>query len=308
MFRPVFLLLVSLCCAQAQQPLHIIDLKTPQDLHRFFRWTGKDIPIVSGHRGGMVSGFPENSLATFENTLKYTPAFFEIDPRLTKDSVIVLMHDATLERTTTGTGRVSEHTWEELQKFRLKDTEGQVTDYRIPTLAEAIEWARGKTILNLDKKDVPFPMIAALLRKHQADAFVMLTVHSAAEAAYYYKDNPNRLFSAHIKTPQVIAEYEKAGIPWAQVMAYIGPDVKPENQTMYELLHAKGVMCMISAAPTYDKLTTPEARAAAYRRVFEDGASILESDRPIEVADAIRGIRPASSVKAGFFKLQRASN
>lgn len=287
---------------KAQQPLHVLALKTPKDLHSFFRWTGKDIPIVSGHRGGMVKGFPENSLATFENTLKHTPAFFEIDPRLTKDSVIVIMHDATLDRTTTGTGKVADYTWAELKQLKLKDAEGNVTENRIPTLAEAIEWARGKTVLNLDKKDVPFPMIAAIIREHQADAFVMLTVHTAAEAAYYYKDNRNRMFSAFVKTPEAMKEYEKAGIPFSQMIAYIGPDIKPENKQMYKLLNAKGVMCMISAAPTYDKLKTPAERADAYRNIFADGASILESDRPIETAEAIQGLIPAKSTKAVYFK------
>ncbi|GAB3898004.1 hypothetical protein GCM10028803_16860 [Larkinella knui] len=296
------LLITSRLSLQAQQPLHVFAIKTPKELHSFFRWTGQDIPIISGHRGGMVKGFPENSMATFENTLKHTPAFFEIDPRLTKDSVIVLMHDATLERTTTGTGKVSDYTWEELKKFRLKDAEGNVTEHRIPTLAEAIDWARGKTILNLDKKDVPFPMIAAIIRDHKADAFVMLTVHTAEEALYYYKRNKNQMFSAFVKTPQAMKEYEKAGIPFSQMIAYIGPDVKPANQEMYRLLNAKGVMCMISAAPTYDKLKTPDERAAAYRAVFKDGASILESDLPIETAEAVRSLIPAKSVKTGYFK------
>lgn len=304
MFRLIVFLAFALLVisAQAQQPLNVLALKTPKDLHNFFRWTGKDVPIISGHRGGMVKGFPENSLATFENTLKHTPAFFEIDPRLTKDSVIVLMHDATLNRTTTGTGNVSNYTWEELKKLKLKDAEGNVTDHRIPTLAEAIEWARGKTVLNLDKKDVPFPMIAAIIREHKADAFMMLTVHTAAEAAYYYKDNKNRMFSAFVKTPEAMMEYEKAGVPFSQMIAYIGPDIKPENKRMYQLLNTKGVMCMISAAPTYDKLKTPAERAESYRNIFADGASILESDLPIETAEAVQSLIPARSAKSVYFK------
>jgi glycerophosphoryl diester phosphodiesterase len=304
MFKPTNFLafLLFTITVQAQQPLQVFAIKTPKDLHNFFRWTGKDIPIISGHRGGMVKGFPENSMATFENTLKHTPAFFEIDPRLTKDSVIVLMHDPTLERTTTGTGKVSDYTWAELKKFRLKDTEGNVTEHRIPTLAEAIEWARGKTVLNLDKKDVPFPMIAASIKEHKADSVVMLTVHTADEALYYYKGNKNQMFSAFVKTRQAMSEYEKAGIPFSQMIAYIGPDVKPENKEMYHLLNAKGVMCMISAAPTYDKLKTPAERAAAYQAVFNDGASILESDLPIETAEAIQSLIPPKSPKAIFFK------
>lgn len=281
----IFLLAIGSAHAQT---LHRLPIKTVQDLHAFFKWTDKKTPIISGHRGGMVPGFPENSLATFENTLKHTPAFFEIDPRLTKDSVIVLMHDATLDRTTTGTGNLSDYTWKELQKLRLKDSDGKVTKHRIPTLAEAIEWARGKTVLNLDRKDVPFAMTAAIIRKHRADAFVMLTVHSPEQARYYFEDNRDRMFSTFVKTPQELVAYEKAGIPAANMIAYIGPNVKPENQGLYRLLNAKGIMCMISAASSYDKLADTDERAAAYRAIVADGASILETDRPIEVAEAIK--------------------
>lgn len=286
------------------QTLHRLPIKSVQDLHAFFKWEAKKKPIVSGHRGGMVPGFPENSLATFENTLKHTPAFFEIDPRLTKDSVIVLLHDATLDRTTTGTGRLSDYTWEEVKKLRLKDADGNVTNHRIPTLAEAIEWARGKTVLNLDRKDVPLPMTAAIIRKHKADAFMMLTVHSPEQARYYYDDNRGRMFSAFVKTPQELAAYEKAGIPAANMIAYIGPTVKPENQELYRLLNAKGIMCMISAASSYDKLPEASERAAAYRAIIEDGASILESDRPIEVAEAIGATVPRKADKQGRPKPQ----
>ena len=277
--------------AKAQsQSLKTIDITNPDKLHKFFHYKKGNKVIISGHRGGMIEGFPENSIATFENTLKYTPAFYEIDPRLTKDSVIVLMHDVTLDRTTTGTGKLSNYTWEELQSFRLKDPFGNVTEHRIPKLEDVIEWARGKTILNLDKKDVPMEMIADLIEKHQAIGFVMLTVHSPEQARFYLNRNSKSMFSAHIKSPAVFEKYASANIPWKQIMAYIGPDIKSENQVMYNLLHAKGVKCMISSAPTYDKLNTEEGRAEAYQTIVKDGADVIESDLPIEVAEAINAM------------------
>ncbi|RYG29585.1 MAG: glycerophosphodiester phosphodiesterase family protein, partial [Chitinophagaceae bacterium] len=230
-----------------------------------------------------------------------TPAFFEIDPRLTKDSVIVLLHDDTLDRTTTGKGKLSDHTWEEVKQLKLKDSEGNITAYRVPTLAEAIEWARGKTILNLDKKDVPFQMITDLIRKHKAGAFVMVTVHTAAQAKYYYDDDPNRMLSAFVKTKEALDEYEKAGVPWANMIAYIGSENKEANKPLIDMLHQRGVMCMISAAPLYDKLRDSTARAAAYRKTFEMDADILESDLPAEAAAAIKQMIPSKSRKRRFF-------
>ncbi|MGV3586270.1 MAG: glycerophosphodiester phosphodiesterase family protein, partial [Adhaeribacter sp.] len=279
-----------------------LSLKSPADLHAFFKYTGQDVPLISGHRGGMVKGFPENCIATFENTLRHTPAFFEIDPRLTKDSVIVLMHDATLERTTTGKGKVSDYTWAELQKLKLKDVEGNITEHRIPTLDEVIKWSKGKTIINLDKKDVPLAMTAKKLQEHQADTYVMLTVHNAQQAKYYYDQNKNRMFSAFVRTKKEFEDFENSGVPWSQIMAYVGPTNKPENKELYDLLHARGVKCMISAAPTYDKLKDPAERRKAYRETFLAGADVLESDLPIEAAAAIQDFIPKKSPKFKYFQ------
>lgn len=289
-------------CSHAQTSAsNVLRIKSPQDLRDYFHYTGNDVPLISGHRGGTTRGYPENCIATFENTLRYTPAFFEIDPRLTKDSVIVLLHDDTLDRTTTGTGKLSKYTWEEVKGLKLKDPEGNITQYGLPTLEDVIEWSRGKTVINLDHKDVPLQMTADLIRKHKAEAHVMLTVHNARDAKFYMGQNPDLMFSAFVRTRKAFDEYEAAGIPWSHIIAYIGPTNGPENKVLYDLLHAKGVMCMISAAPGYDKLKEADARKAAYQETFEAGADILESDLPIEVAEAVQPLMPKQSPKQKFF-------
>jgi glycerophosphoryl diester phosphodiesterase len=287
--------------ASTQQTMHVLKIETVEELHDFFRYTGSDVPLVSGHRGGIVPGYPENSIAAMENTLRHTPAYFEVDPRITKDSVIVLMHDVTLDRTTTGTGNVSDYTWKELQELRLVDHLGNETDYRIPSLAEAIEWSRGKTVINLDKKDVPLEMTAAIIREHQAQAHVMLTVHSAAEARFYLDQNPNSMFSAFIRNEQEFADYKNEGIPWGQMIAYVGPRILPENRELYEMLNERGVKVMIGAAPSYDHLESFEERKAAYQALLDGGIDIIESDLPIDVAKAIQSSIPPDSPKQKYF-------
>jgi glycerophosphoryl diester phosphodiesterase len=292
---PVLLLIVisgltGLTAEAQDQQLHKTKLRKPADLHAYFHYTGNKEPIVSGHRGGKEDGLPENSIAAFENTLKYTTSFFEIDPRLTKDSVIILMHDATLERTTNGKGKVSDYTWAELQQLNLKDADGNVTRYRIPTLAEAIDWARGKTILSLDYKGVPYSMTAALIAKKKAHAFVMVGIQNMKQAQFYLQDNKNYMFAMFIDRPEKLDEIEAAGIPLRQVMAYVGPQDNPENKPLYDLLHEKGIMCMVAAAPVYDKLPTAEERKSAYQRIIQNGVDIIESDLPIEVSRALKGL------------------
>jgi glycerophosphoryl diester phosphodiesterase len=274
--------------SQAQKKaLQELVFQSPKAMISFFKYGKDKPPVISGHRGGTTAGFPENCIATFANTLKHTPAFFEIDPRLTKDSIPVLMHDETLDRTTNGTGKVSDYTYEELQNFNLKDPSGLVTAYKIPTLTEVIKWSEGKTVVNLDHKDVPLEMTKKIL-KESANKVIMVTVHSPEQAKFYLHDNPDLMLSAFVKTKEELFAYQKAGVPWKNLIAYIGSVNKPENKELIDLLHERGVMCMISAAPSYDKLATYEERKEKYRQTFEYGADILESDLPIEVASAIK--------------------
>lgn len=268
------------------QKLHKLNFKKVEDMYAYFKYAdGKK--IISGHRGTIEEQMPENSIPSMEAVLKHTSAIFEIDPRLTKDGVPVMVHDATLDRTTTGTGKVSDFTWKELQKLNLKDHKGNPTKYKINTLEEMIKWAKGKTVLNLDKKDLPMEMTAEIIRKHNAYAWVWVTVHNVEQAKFYLDKNPKQYLSMHIKTKADLEAFKASGLPYDRMIVYIGPEIKASNQEMYSFFKEKGVLCMISSAPTYDKLPTVEERAEKYRAVFADGATVLESDLPIEVSRAI---------------------
>lgn len=279
----MFLLLSGIQSVSAQGKLHLLKFDDVTQLRDFFKYTGNGSIIVSGHRGWYEEGYSENCIEGLENVLKQMPAFFEIDPRLTKDSVIVLMHDATLDRTTTGTGKVCDHTWKELQKLRLKDHSGKVTNCKIPTLEEVIKWSRGKTIINLDKKDVPMAMIAALIKKHKAEGHVMLTVHTGAQARYYYDRFPTIMMSAFARNMKEFEDLSISGVPWENMIAYVGHSITPENKKIVEMLHARGVRCMISVAPTHDKLPSKEERALKYKEEIDKRPDIIESDIPTEV-------------------------
>lgn len=106
--------------------------------------------FVVAHRGDWRNA-PENSLQAVENCIAMGVDMVEIDVRLTKDSVFVLMHDDTIDRTTNGKGRVAELTWPELSQLRLRDGIGAVTNHRIPTLEQVFQLTDGKILVNLDK-------------------------------------------------------------------------------------------------------------------------------------------------------------
>jgi glycerophosphoryl diester phosphodiesterase len=264
-----------------------LSFKKAGDIRQYFAYKGDGTLIVSGHRGGREKGFPENSLEGFQHVLSRMPAMFEIDPRFTKDSVIVLMHDATLDRTTDATGKLSDYTWAELQSVRLKDSEGNVTPYKIPTLEEAIIWSKGKTVMNLDKKDVPLQKIVALIKKHHAETHVMVTVHTGAQARYYYDRLPGIMMSVFLRNEKEYEDIAVSGVPWKNMIAYVGYTIDDSNRKIVERLHKKSVKCMVSYAPTHDKLTDKEERSVAYQKEIAMHPDIIESDIPTEIWETI---------------------
>lgn len=113
------------------------------------------VTLISAHRGGPGPGRPENSLAAIRFAAETGAAFAEIDLARTADGAIVLMHDDTLDRTTTGTGRVDATYLGDLRRFRLVDPDGTETAETVPTLDEAFALALEAGIfLQLDLKDL----------------------------------------------------------------------------------------------------------------------------------------------------------
>jgi glycerophosphoryl diester phosphodiesterase len=101
---------------------------------------GGPTTLIAAHRGG-AGLWPENSLLAFRQALALGVDALELDLHMTADGEPVVIHDATLERTTTGSGRVRDLKLAELAAVRLKARDGTATDERIPTFAQVVELA-----------------------------------------------------------------------------------------------------------------------------------------------------------------------
>ncbi|MDD4777353.1 MAG: glycerophosphodiester phosphodiesterase family protein [Fermentimonas sp.] len=273
-------------CGSKEGEENYLKFKKLSDTQEYFAYKADSTLLISGHRGTKEEGYPENSIEGFQQALSRVPLFFEVDPRLTKDSIIVLMHDETIDRTTNASGKLPDYTYDELLAFRLKDHEGNITAAMIPKLEEVFDWAKGKTVVNLDRKDVPHEMIVDLIKKHKAEKYVMLTVHTGAQARYYHDRLPGIMLSVFARND---AEYEDiaiSGVPWENMIAYVGQSINESNRHIVEKLHANGVRCMVSFATTHDRQRTTEQRMAAYIREVENSVykpDIIETDYPVEV-------------------------
>lgn len=128
--------------------------------------------FVAAHRGGWERDWqnraPENSLANLEKAVRMKFDFYETDIRESADSVLVIMHDVTVDRTTNGTGRVTDLTLARLKQLRLKYANGRVSREPVPTLEEFLVRGRGRILFKADyQADLEtLPRAVRLLQEH----------------------------------------------------------------------------------------------------------------------------------------------
>ena len=107
--------------------------------------------VVVAHRGDWRN-YSENSLEAIESVIRMGVDMMELDLKMTRDSVLVLCHDWTIDRTTTGSGAVSDFTFAELQRFDLKRGHGiGKPGVKMPSLRQALELCRGRIVVNVDQ-------------------------------------------------------------------------------------------------------------------------------------------------------------
>ena len=94
-------------------------------------------PRLAAHRGGAAL-WPENSLAAFAGALALGIDLLELDVHLSADDEVVVIHDATLERTTDGTGAVRAQAATALRRLHLRGPDGAVTGERLPLLDDVL--------------------------------------------------------------------------------------------------------------------------------------------------------------------------
>ena len=123
----------------------------------------KEVTVVA-HRADWRFA-PENSLAAIESSIRLGADVVELDVQKTKDGQLILMHDKTLDRTTTGKGKVVEWTLASIRTLRLKNGAALRTKHRVPTLEEALLTAKGRVMVNLDKAYPIFDEIFPILEK-----------------------------------------------------------------------------------------------------------------------------------------------
>jgi glycerophosphoryl diester phosphodiesterase len=265
--------LASLPMASAQAPELIAALKDG---------SGKRV-LVTAHRAAHDI-HPENSLAAIERAIEIGVDVIEIDTRLTKDGVPVLMHDDSVDRTTDGKGKVKELTFAEIRKLRLKGTDGKPTDQRVPTLYEALKVMKGKVLVDLDLKTGDLePIISRVIETDMLDQSLFFNGNFAFLDKF-------RAIAPVLAFPRAHSTEEAAKAAAQFKPEAIHIDGGFNTDATHKAAMASDSRLWINALGDADRLVAQGKAKEGIDPLLAHGASMIQTDHPAAVIAYLKSI------------------
>lgn len=257
--------------------------------------------VVACHRGDWRN-YPENSIPAIESIIRMGADIMELDLKLTKDSVLVLSHDWTIDRCTTGKGRVSDYTLDELKQFRLRRAHGVATDsLHICTLREALECCKDRICVNVDQGYEYYDMVLAITEElGVTDQILIKGKHSVASVAEkmaahehnmmympiidIQKEQGQKLFQEYMDTKTVPLAYE---VCWKKLTPEVSECFKKVVESGSKLW-VNTIWGSLCGYLDDDKALDCGDPAEVYDQVIALGASMIQTDRPEQLLDYLR--------------------
>ncbi|RZK43018.1 MAG: glycerophosphodiester phosphodiesterase family protein [Pedobacter sp.] len=293
---PFIALVVILLSFIAKPKHHYISFKSTEEFRGFLNRKSGDFPLISAHRGGPMPGFPENAIETFENATVHQPVIIEFDVALSKDSVLVVMHDDKLDRTTTGSGPIGTYTYSELQKLKLKDNDGKVTEFKIPTLDGVLKWGKGKVIFTVDvKRGVPFAKVVEAVRKTKSESNAIIITYNANQASEVHKLAPELMISASARRAEDLDRLNQMGVPNNRIVAFVGTSVS--DKSFFGYLKDKGITSILGTMGNLDRSAVANPDQKVYERLLADGANVMSTDELILAGKQFDAYRTEKKLK-----------
>lgn len=257
--------------------------------------------VVACHRGDWRN-YPENSIPAIESIIRMGADIMELDLKLTKDSVLVLSHDWTIDRCTTGKGRVSDYTLDELKQFRLRRAHVVATDsLHICTLREALECCKDRICVNVDQGYEYYDMVLAITEElGVTDQILIKGKHSVASVAEkmaahehnmmympiidIQKEQGQKLFQEYMDTKTVPLAYE---VCWKKLTPEVSDCFKKVVESGSKLW-VNTIWGSLCGYLDDDKALDCGDPAEVYDQVIALGASMIQTDRPAQLLDYLR--------------------
>lgn len=243
--------------------------------------------MVAAHRAAH-NKYPENSLPAIQQAIDLGVDIIELDVKVTRDGVPVLMHDRTIDRTTTGSGKVEEYTLAELRALRLIH-EGDTTDQLIPTFREAALLSKNKILIDVDlKTDQLDPILA--VAKATGTGRQLVFFDSDYEALHYIRSkNPDLLLMPRAYSYEMADSAITAFTP-----EIVHIDFSFYNQKTVQLIRDNRARIWINALGGIDLAIGTPQEQAALDSILRFGANVFQTDKPQELIELLRnrGLHP----------------
>lgn len=152
-------------------------LSTDGSRSHLFSFKAKKYIVVIAHRGNHTD-VPENTLEAYQRAIDCGADYVEVDVRMTKDKQIIVMHNATVDKMTNGSGAIKDLGFDEIKKLRIKNQKNDGKIYLIPSFKEVLELCRGKIKIYLDFNDGDVEKAFNLIKKHEMQNDVAVYINS----------------------------------------------------------------------------------------------------------------------------------
>jgi glycerophosphoryl diester phosphodiesterase len=281
----ILLIVTLFSCKQTNETEEVSKGEVSQ-LIDLFKSSHTDYPNISVHRGGKgLLNYPENCLETIKHINDSIYAIYEIDVAQTKDGQLVLMHDNSIDRTTTGTGKVSELTYNELKEFKLVDDYGNETQFHIPLFSDVLKWCeKNNVILTVDiKRSVKQETVIKAIRNEKAEDISIIITYNVEQAKTAYQLAPNLLLSVSARNNEEFNRLLDAKIPIENMLAFTG--TRLSDASLFIRLHDNNIVCMLGTLGNLDKSAAVKGDEL-YLKWKDLGADVLATDRPFEAFNA----------------------
>jgi len=218
-----------------------------------------------GHRGTIIWG-PENTIDAFNAAIGMGADAVEMDVRNTKDGVLILMHDDTLDRTTNCSGSISQKTFDEIKDCKVFPIQPGIQSAEIPTFSKALNELNGKTVIDLHLNTALIGQVAEEIKAAGMQDQVMVLTSSKALAELYAKNDFAVLALA--ETYSNVLEF--LDMTTKPVAIEVDVELLPLVQ---KLVHSSGSRLFVDALGACDLIGEN-----CYRKLVLSGADIIQTD------------------------------
>ncbi len=283
----LLILIIGLVACKDAKTVDATRVVPDSKLIEVFKASKSNYPNISVHRGGKgLLNYPENCLETLQFVNDSIFAVYEVDVAQTKDGVLVLMHDNSIERTTNGTGLVKNLTYNELKKFNLEDDYGNQTGFKIPLFSEVLKWCKtNSVILTVDiKRSVSQETVIKAIRDAKAEDVSIIITYDVEQAKSAYNLASELLLSVSARNHEEFDRLLATNIPVENMLAFTGTRLSDES--LYKRLHDEDIVCMLGTLGNLDRQA--EAKGSQLYKTWKSkGVDILATDRPFDAFNAI---------------------